>query len=212
MTIQKPIGAAPSKKAQREARKLRNISLKGGTSVKANPTGRDRRHINQPQDDPCKAAREARARVFGLDADKQDPLHHMRGTQAGNCIADQRDALDLWGIWQAIGAALRNYRTRITGVTGDPKCATVAMTPDAMQTDQSLTVDIRTAEEKDAAAKRAWPHWESRIKALPAPQLRWAISNALDGGMDGMGGELYHGGKATDRGRVFVLALRGLKN
>lgn len=212
MTIQKTIGAAMSKKARKALKRLRKISLANGETATDRPAGRDRRHINQPQEDPRKPALEARSRAFGLDPTKQDPLHHMRGTQAGNCIADERDALDLWGTWQAIGTARRNYRTRITGVTGDPKCATVAMTPDAMQTDQGLTVDIRSAEEKDAAAKRAWPHWETRIKTLPAPQLRWAIKNALDGGIDGMGGELYHGGKATDRGRVFVSALRGLTN
>lgn len=109
--------------------------------------------------------------------------------------------------WRAIITAQHNYRTRILGQTGYPKGAAIAMVPDRMEADTGHTIDIRTADEKDAAAKRAWASWEAAIKALPMPQWIWAIRNALNGGMDGEGGDVWRDGQPTARGRVLVDAL-----
>jgi hypothetical protein len=196
-----------SSKAQRRSRKRnRKISLPGGEAATAPKLQGSR----EPQEDPRKVVIDARVRVFGIKAD--DATAALHGSQAGCCIAAaQGDRVAMWQAWQDINAARRNYRLR-NGIQDGPKCATIAMIPDAMQTDTSLTVDLRTAEERDAAANRAWQSWHSRIKALPAPQMIRAVLEAMDGGINGQGGELWADGKPTTRGVVFVTSLRVLTN
>lgn len=189
-------------KAERKRRtRNRKISLPGGeTSHHPISAGRP------VQEDALAVAREARARVYAVPI--KAALDPMRGSQAGCCIAEQPDRVEMWQVWQSICTARRNSRLR-NGISDGPKCATIAMIPDQMQTDESLRVDMRTSEERDTAAKRAWDGWQGRINALPAP-MRWPIRNALDGGINGQGGELWADGKPTSRGVAFVVSLRVL--
>jgi hypothetical protein len=127
----------------------------------------------------------------------------------GRCIlalSTGDDRATLTEAWAAISASRRNFKTRIIGQTGDPKCATSPMMPDAMQTDQSLRVDLRTQEEKDRAATVSWAEWQRRIDALPMPQLKWALRGALDGFL----GEavLWRDQAPTGQGKLAVGALR----
>jgi len=110
--------------------------------------------------------------------------------------------------WASMSTALRNYRTRIIGLTGDPQGAAIAMVPDKMETDQSYRVDLRTADERDRAAKAVWQAWETRIKALPAPQMIWALRGALYGFMGDA--VLWRDGAPTTHGVAAVAALRAL--
>jgi len=192
-------------KAARKRR--RKISLPGGQQVDHPPTGRDRRHTNQPAEDARIVAIAARQKVTGKDAKAAtDPL---LATDLGKCI----DALSLGDdraqlaeAWAALSAAHRNYRTRIIGQTGTPKGAAIAMIPDKMETDPSLRVDLRTADERDRAAKTAWAAWESKLATLPTPQHKWALRGALGDSL----GEcvLWRDARPTPKGAVAVDALR----
>ena len=201
-TITKPTKAR-TKAARRRKSK---ISLANGDTANSRPTGRDRRHTNQPAEDARTVALAARVRVHGIAADAA--TSPLCTDAVDRCImALAKDQAAVAQTWRAIITAQHNFRTRILGQTGYPKGAAIAMVPDRMEADTGHTIDIRTADEKDAAAKRAWALWESAIKALPVPQYIWAIRNALNGGMDGEGGDVWRDGQPTARGRVLVDAL-----
>lgn len=150
------------------------------------------------------AARERTTAHKGPDA-----LDPALATELGRCIVhlvegqERRDLLDIWG---AISAAHRNYRLLYVGQTGDPQGANIGIIPEKLETDQSLRVDMRTHEERVAAAKASWAAWEDRIKALPIPQMIWCVRGALDGFL----GEavLWKDRNPTAHGRVGVEALR----
>ena len=196
-----------SKAARKRAKRSRKITLPGGDIAPQRPTGRDRRHTNQPED-AMRTATEARQRVSGI-LDPKEARQPLCGTPMGLCIhamARGQDRVDLATAWAALSAAHRNYRLLIIGQTGDPQGAAIPMLPEPLETDPSLRVDLRTADERATAAKRAWAEWQGKIKALPVPSLRWAISGALDGFMGE--GSLWKDQTPTTTGRVAVQALR----
>jgi len=201
MTAQIP-GNQYSKGAKKRARKLRSITLPGGESAKSRATGRDRRHTNQPDNEPP-PIHAARARLCALDAG--NVLHE---SDMGRCIlalSSGQERADLSDVWAALSAARRNYRLRCIGQSGSPQGAAIGMIPEPMQTDPSLRVDLRTPDERDAAAKRAWAEWQARIAALPTPQHIWALRGALDGFMGE--GRLWDG-QPTRHGVSAVAALK----
>lgn len=188
-------------------RDRQRITLAGGDEATARPTGRDRRHTNQPQEDARAVALTARKRITGK-GDK-DALDAICGTDMGLCIdflltGDAR--ANLIGAWEAISAARRNYRARIIGKTGEPQGAAIAMIPERVETDQGYRVDIRTSDERDRAAKAAWASWQSRIDALPTPLHKWALHGALDGFMGT--GVLWRDARPTSKGEIAVASLR----
>lgn len=187
-----------SRKARR--RKKLGITLAGGETAPQRATQGRRTDIEQGPP-PIFAARARRCQI-----DSASVLHE---SDMGRCILaltegdDRRSVADAWA---GLSTALRNYRTRILGVTGDPQGAAIAMIPDKMETDQSLRVDLRTADERDRAAKAAWQAWEDRMKALPAPQMIWALRGALYGFMGDA--TLWRDGLPTQHGIAAVAALR----
>ncbi len=195
-------------KADRDRLKPRaHISLAGGMSVEQRPTGKDRRHTNQAED-ARKPAVEARQRHTGV-TDPKEALEPILTTDLGRCVhyltrGDEREKLET--LWDVISVSRENYKTRILGMTGNPKCATFDMVPERVDTNQSLRVDMRTPEEKDAAARASWRAWQAKIDALPTPLHIWALKGALDGFM----GEatLWKDCQPTDKGRAAVDALR----
>jgi len=194
-------------RSKRQRRKRGKISLPGGAQIDQTPTGRDRRHTNQPQEDARLVALNARQRITGKDA--KAATDTVCGTDLGLCIdalTKGEERAQLLDAWDAISAARRNYLTRTIGTTGSPQGAAIAMIPDRMETDQNLRVDIRTAEERDKAAARAWAAWEAKIATLPTPQHRWAIKGALGESL----GEyvLWRNRAVTAKGRLAVDALR----
>lgn len=192
-------------KAERKRKK--RISLAGGQSVPQRPQGRDRSHTHQPAEDPRKTAITARLRISGV-ADQKEAESPLLGEDMGRCVhflakGDERAALS--DAWAAISASRRNFKARILGGTGDPQCATIEMIPEGWETDPSLRVDLRTPEEKDAAAKASWAAWEGKVKALPFG-LKWVMEGVLYGFM----GEavLWKDQRPTEKGRLAVEALR----
>jgi hypothetical protein len=171
-------------------------------TAKRQPNGQKRRN-----DDPRAVVKTARIRQTGVAPD--DAAQPILGTDMGRCInvlasgEDRRQLVDSWG---ALSAARRNYLTRIIGRTGDPQSSSIAMLSEAMETDQGLTVDLRTPDERDDGARRAWAHWQDRINALAIPQHKWAIRGALDGFIGE--GRLWLDQAPTPTGRAAVDALR----
>lgn len=191
-----------AKKRAKKARKAMEDACALEPITKRQPNGQKRRNP-----DPQGVARRNRERKTGKEG--KDALSPDLGTDMGCCIdrlASAREHQALVDAWEDLSAAHRNFRLRIIGQTGDPKGAAVEMIHDAMETDPSLRVDLRAAEERDAAAKHRWMEWEARIKALPTPQHKWAIRGALDGFMGE--GKLWRGQDPTPTGRVAVDALR----
>ena len=86
-------------KAARKRRKKR-ITLPGGQSVPQRPTGRDRTHTNQPQEDARMTALTARARQHGITTDEAKAPWH--GCAAGRAMAITAPASDHLALWGAI--------------------------------------------------------------------------------------------------------------
>ena len=188
-------------KAERRRRKSRAITMPGGIKI-AQRLGQGRR-TDLPDPPPIHSARARRCPI-----DSASALHE---SDMGRCIltmAEGQDRADLAETWAAISAARRNYRMRIIGQTGEPQCAASPMIHDRMETDPSMRVDLRTPEERDLAASRAWGEWQAAIKRLPAPQMIWAIRSALDGFLGE--GRLWSDGKPTASGAAAVAALKVL--
>ena len=191
--------------AQRIAAKKRArlVTLSDGTQIPMKRQGLPRLHAPAHDDSPPPIF-EARKRMCAIQPD--DPLHE---SDMGRCILalstgdTLRTLRDAWG---ALSAARANFRTRIIGQTGNPQGAAIAMLPDATETDPSLRVDLRTADERDRDAKRHWAEWEARLKRLPTPMHRWAVRNALDGFINE--GSLWQDGMPTPVGINAVQALR----
>ena len=197
-----------SKAAAKRRKRAARVTLPGGEVVPQHiKQGRPRK---QPED-AARAATEARVRYSGITDAKEATLP-LCGTDLGLCIhaltkGDERTALE--NTWAVISASHRNYRLLVIGQTGTAKGATIAMVPEAMETDQSLRVDLRTHDEKVAAAKASWSAWRARIKALPVPGMGWALMGALDGFMGE--GRLWADQAPTSTGRAAVEALRRMQ-
>lgn len=208
------MGGKGAEVSSRAARRRRKITLAGGETAPNPARGKDRRgtYPRETAEDTQKTALEARVRVFGATGSREDILAPRAASQVGYCVtalALRDDIPAVWQAWQSISTARRNYRTRILGVTGDAKCANIGMIPERMETDQSATIDVRSADERDQAAKRAWADWQARIAALPTPQMRWAIRAALDDGINPMAWTFWDGAP-TAQGVVLVAALVNL--
>ena len=187
--------------AERRRRKKR-ITMPGGIVIAQRIT-QGRRTDLQDGPPPIHAARARRCPL-----DSASALHE---SDMGRCIlalsaGDERAALA--DTWAALSAARRNYRMRIIGQTGEPQGSASPMITEAMETDPSMRIDLRTAEERDKAAIIAWGAWQADIKRLPAPQMIWAIRGALDGFMGE--GRLWAGGKPTASGVIAVAAIKVL--
>lgn len=195
-------------KSQQRARK-RRVSLAGGGSVAQLPSGRDRRHTNQPED-ARRSALEARVRVAGIPA-TPDSLKAAAapsfGDDVGLCIwaeAKPDEVGKLWGAFCRLTAARRLWRMRHLGLTGEPQNSAMPMIPNPMQADFSLRVDTRTAEERDQAADRAEAYWRGQLDRITIPQWRGALRSAADG----FGGPWWRDGKPTQAGKWVVEGLR----
>ena len=170
------------------------------------PTGRPRKD----KADETATVTAARMRRTGI-TDPKDAAQPICGTDLGLCIralCKGDELTELSNAWSALSASHRNYRLLYIGQTGNPQGAAIAMIPGKMESDQSLRVDLRSHEDKVAAAKASWAAWEAKIAALPVPSMRWAIHGALNGFL----GEatLWKNAAPTVTGKAAVQALRAL--
>ena len=209
----KGLGKAARKKAKAgEVPPGFNVAL-APTKAPAKKRGRARmREIKHDRaEDARKPALQARVRALGVES-VEAASSPLCGSEIGLCIRAMHPGHDvqarLWDVWQAMSAARRQWRMRYLGQTGDPQGAAIAMIPDTMQTDQGLTVDLRSPEERDNAAKTGEAYWSKQIAAVPVPQMQMALRSAIDG----FGAVLWHGGKPTANGRNAVLALERISD
>jgi hypothetical protein len=191
--------------ARRRRKRQRQITMPGGAIID--------RTVNRG---PIKAeppadlvALKARARRTGCTVEEARDV--LASEDVGRCIlalhkggATRRDLLN---VWQGINASWWNYATRCLSITPSPQSAALPMLPEPMQTDQSLRVDVRSGEEKDAAARNVWFAWLEQLMALPSPQR-----HALRGHLQDYAAPLWHEAerRPTASGVLAVAALAAL--
>ena len=158
-----------------------------------------------------KTVLEARARRAGCNLDDaRDPLF---GYEIGMCIISMiyglPNRIKIESTYAHIAASKRNWDQRIIGASANPQSAAIAMIPDQMQTDESATIDIREADEKDRDAKRSWEAWLEDLMKLPADQR-----HALRGHIDGYALPIWDADemRPTRTGALAVKALQALHN
>lgn len=193
-----------------QRRRQRAITLPGGETAPQRPTGRDRRHINQPQEPADMIALAARARLTGCTVEAARDV--LAGEDMGRCIIalarSPERRRDLFGVWQALNAAWHNYATRCCSITPTPQAAALPMLPDPMETDPSLRVDLRTSDERAEAARRVWFEWVELLQH----RLTFAQRHALRGSLHGYGAEVWNSDdrKPTKAGHLAIEALASL--
>ena len=164
-------------------RRSRKIALPGGEAI-PQPAGKGRRTDLEPKEDATSVALAARVKMTGCAPD--DAKFPANGDgQMGACInhvlGKGERAAQCREIWNSMTAAWWAYSTRVLGKSPSPQGAGLVMMPDATEVDPSLRIDARTAEEKDAAAKRVWSHWVARINAIPDRPSRIAVRGHAQG-------------------------------
>lgn len=193
-----------SKSQRRRAKRAKTISLPGGEAVAA-PVVKGQR---PPKDDPMRTVIHARIRRTGI-LDPAEARQPICGDDMSLCIralATGDDRAALVNAWAALSACHRNYRLLIIGQTGTPQGAAIPMISEPMETDPSLRVDLRDHNTRVEAARRAWEAWDGKIRSLPTPNLKWALSGALSGFLGD--GALWRDQAPTTTGSVAVQALR----
>jgi len=195
-----------AKRQRRRKARPDSITLPGG-ELAPHRAGRGARHdIDR---DPPKVALEARARKAGCTVEEARDI--LAADDMGRCIRymrpDDRDRRNLLNVWQAICAARANYVARIFSLQPNPQAASLPMLAEVMQTDPSLRVDLRTTDERDEAAKRAWAAWQADFS-----RLEQAESLTIAAAATGVGACLWDVDKLrpTRHGAIAVKALAAL--
>ena len=185
-TMSRPTKARTAAQKRRDRRNARfaTITLPMGETAPQRPTGRDRRHINQRDQNVDKVALTARARFTGCTVEEARDV--LASDDMGRCIRYMRknpeDRRALLNVWQGISAAWANYCARCLSLTPNAQSASLPMLPEPMQTDPSARVDLRSPDEKDQAARRVWDEWNTAFNALPVEcALAVAQASRCDG-------------------------------
>lgn len=155
-------------KSQR--RRKGKITLPGGEEASARPTGRDRRHTHQPQEDARLPMLTARARQQGLPATKETLTKmtaQYNGCEAGKAISAQpiSDAAkaDLFAAVQHVRKTWAAFDRAIGAPDRHAKVARILAPTAAMEaTAASPAIDMRDDETKlrqAVAARQAVEGW-----------------------------------------------------
>ena len=149
--------------------------------------------------------RAARARHMQMQASPamDEP---MMGEEAGRAIsigsADEHEADQLWETFKLIDASDEAFSRRVLGKQRFPNVARMEMLPERMETRPDDRIDVRTADEKAADAKRSWAGWCELLGSLHMP-LHAAMHMALRQRV-----KLHQGRQLTRTGSLFVDAMR----
>ena len=149
--------------------------------------------------------RAARARHMAMQASAamDEP---MMGEEAGRAItigaADEHEADQLWETFKLIDASDEAFSRRVLGKQRFPNVARMEMLPERMETRPDDRIDVRTADEKAADAKRSWASWCELLGSLHMP-LHAAMHMALRQRV-----KLHQGRQLTRAGSLFVDAIR----
>lgn len=164
----------------------------------------------QQAEEPQRTALQARVRHFGGEDTQKGRAalsDDFCGSQIGfvmkaKCSNDE--AKRLWQMFRAWCAAEDQYRRRYLGQSEHPKGAAIAMVPDRMETDTGHSVDLRTAEQRDRDAVRAWMQWQGHLGRLGKAD-RLALQDMRLERVD-----LWRDKAPTSRGLAALEALRAL--
>ena len=162
------------------------------------------------EEDPRAAFLNARCRRFGIDQTDEN-----RSRMAGvhlccdlgfvlEAACKPADIAPLWDVFSRWCRAEAVYRARYVGQREQPASAALTMVPEPMETDPSLTVDVRSQDERDRDAVSGWMRWQGFLGHLPA-QHRTVLHNARR-----QDGPVLWSGAATEAGLLALEALRGL--
>ena len=169
---------------------------------------RENGRFAKPQEDATRVALTARchhytAKAATIEERDKAKAQHM-GCHIGWVMQHEmpRDVPRLWRTWQAWCQAEISYLTRIIGTTGNPKGASIAAIPDKLETDAGHTVDLRTADERDRDAVRAWMRWRGYLGHLSATE-----ATALHHARREDGPALWQDRKPTRHGLAALAAL-----
>lgn len=149
--------------------------------------------------------RAARARHMAMQSSTamDEP---MMGEEAGRAItigaADEHEADQLWETFKLIDASDEAFSRRVLGKQRFPNVARMEMMPERMETRPDDRIDVRTADEKAADAKRSWAGWCEMLGSLHMP-LHAAMHMALRQRV-----KLHQGRQLTRAGSLFVDAIR----
>lgn len=193
---------AYSKAAKRRAKKARDLPELAKTEGKKS---RGRARMKEIQEDAQKAVLNARKKQTGVE-DKNALRSEILSEPAGQALwlsLAQDDAHRLWGHYKALTAAQRRYHASL-GVSVHAKTAKTEYQPEAFEVRDDDRPDLRTEDERDEAAAKAWRIWCDRLDEIGLSQSA-AIHTAIQG-FTGM----VDAGKVTLAGTRFVAAMQAL--
>lgn len=149
--------------------------------------------------------RAARARHMQMQASAamDEP---MMGEEAGRAItigaADEHEANQLWETFKLIDASDEAFSRRVLNRSRFANVSKLELMPERMETRPDDRIDVRTADEKAADAKRSWASWCELLGSLHMP-LHEAMHMALRQRV-----KLHQGRQLTRAGSLFVDAIR----
>ena len=149
--------------------------------------------------------RAARARHMEMQASAamDEP---MMGEEAGRALSigavNEHEAGQLWETFKLIDASDDAFCRRVLNRPRFANVARLELLPDRMETRPDDRIDVRTADEKAADAKRSWASWCELLGSLHMP-LHAAMHMALRQRV-----KLHQGRQLTRTGSLFVDAMR----
>jgi hypothetical protein len=175
-------------KAKTKGQRIRLRAGRKPKPGKREPNGQPKRPgVAERAEEATRTAVQARLARLGYPDTPEARLaaqSPLAGDPLGRCIMamipSRRSQDELKSVWQDISAAKQNWQQRYAGTNPNPQAAAIAMLPEPMQTDDSHSIDLRTPEERDAAAVRGWEFWLALLMELP-PSDRHALRGYLDG-------------------------------
>ncbi len=169
---------------------------------------REKGRFVKPQEDAARVALTARCHHYTATAATKEERDKAKAPHMGCHIGwvmqheAPKDVPRLWRIWQAWGQAEDTYARRIIGRTPLPQGSNMAAIPDKLETDTGHTVDLRTSDEKDRDAVKAWMRWRGYLGHLSADE-----ATALHGARKDTGKALWRDRKPTRHGVATLAAL-----
>lgn len=192
-------GAAFSK-AQRRKRK-KGYRMMFEAQAQGEVTSRETR------EDPTATVMQARARRLGKKPSR-DLLDDMLGDPCGEAIhlgvKPAVEARRVWDVFKRMDAADDAFCRRILGKRRFPAVSKMEFMPERLETGPNEPLDVRTEDEKIAAARDAHRNWSGLFDKL-YPWQRMAIESAARGRE-----VLQRHGSLTSAGRSFVAAMARL--
>lgn len=198
------IGAAYSKAARRRRKK----AICGKRKLFGAMEAIEDMHSMRQKDNPLDTVRTARARHLSR-AVSDDVLAPMLGDPCGQAISigaeSAQEASELWQVFSDLDAADEAFHRRILGKPRFAAVSKMEFMPERMETGPNEPpIDIRTEDERIAAARESWSNWCADLDKI-YPWRRIAVMR----GMRHLE-PLHVQGKLTAAGRSFVAGIRSL--